>query len=220
MEEAILGLLKEMGLTDYQARTLFALFRLRKATAKEIAEVADVPVSKVYNVLEELANKGYVVVMSTRPKTYAVFDPATTLRRMLKQMREKIERIEDRVEKITQILPLFREEEEKKSGNYLVRLRSQREVFRFISAEALGGIACLTRESRKVFPAFPGEVVSSPTDFFIVGKKVILPLNPIHWRRREYTLIIIQDKHIVRLFEGWVRELRGNRQAVRPKERG
>ncbi len=220
MEEAILALLKEMGLSDYQARVLFALFRLGKAEAKEVSEVSGVPVAKVYGILSDLAKRGYVIEISTRPKQYAVFDPATTLRRMVREMRERVERLEEKVQKITSILPLFREERESTKGNYIVRLRGQKEVLRFVTTEALGGTACLTPESRRLLPVFPGEVLPSPTDFFIVGKKVILPLNPIYWRGREHTLIIIQDKHIVKLFEGWVRELRRDSKKIRAEKRG
>jgi len=44
--------LERLGLTEYEAKTLSALFRLKEAEAPEVSRSAQVPKTRVYDVLD------------------------------------------------------------------------------------------------------------------------------------------------------------------------
>lgn len=52
--------LKAAGLSPYQASAYVAVLELKAASATEIAEASDVPKPRIYDVLDELASRGYV----------------------------------------------------------------------------------------------------------------------------------------------------------------
>ena len=67
--------LQEMGLSEYEAATYVALLQGGTSTAKEAASRADVPQSRVYDVLDTLNDKGFVVVQEGRPKKFGPVEP-------------------------------------------------------------------------------------------------------------------------------------------------
>jgi sugar-specific transcriptional regulator TrmB len=71
--------LREMGLSEYEARAYVSLYRQGTSTAKEIASRADIPQSRVYDVLDSLETKGFAVVQPGRPKKFGPVDPETAL---------------------------------------------------------------------------------------------------------------------------------------------
>lgn len=52
--------LMDLGLSEYEVRCFVALTQLSEATAKEISQVADVPQSRVYDVANQLHERGLV----------------------------------------------------------------------------------------------------------------------------------------------------------------
>jgi len=67
--------LREMGLSDYEATAYASLLRQGTATAKEISSHAEIPQSRVYDVLESLETKGFVVIQPGRPKKFGPVRP-------------------------------------------------------------------------------------------------------------------------------------------------
>ena len=60
MEEFIVEILKNIGLTEGEAKTYLALSSLGTSTVGNIISEADVSASKVYQILERLMQKGLV----------------------------------------------------------------------------------------------------------------------------------------------------------------
>jgi sugar-specific transcriptional regulator TrmB len=84
--------LRELGLSEYEARTYHGLLNRNPATAQETAEQADVPVGRVYNVLSSLTQDGLVDPCETgRPKTYEPVKPAVALNRLLEAKQAQLE---------------------------------------------------------------------------------------------------------------------------------
>lgn len=63
-------LLEKLGLTEYEAKTLGTLFTLKEAEAPEISRTAQVPKTRVYDVLEKLMQKSLIIEINGRPKLY------------------------------------------------------------------------------------------------------------------------------------------------------
>lgn len=78
--------LRMFNLTEYEARTYLALVGRDKATVKEIRELAKIPYSREYDVLEALERRGYVVVQPGRPRLYMAVHPGEILSRELETL--------------------------------------------------------------------------------------------------------------------------------------
>lgn len=73
--------LKELGLSEYETRAYTCLLGRGISTAQEIASGADVPQSRVYDVLDGLEQKGFVNVQLGRPKKFGPIKPETAVDR-------------------------------------------------------------------------------------------------------------------------------------------
>ena len=79
--EEILDALKNVGLNLYERKVYVALIAKGVATAGEVSEIAKVPRSRSYDVLESLADKGFVVAQSSKPIKYVALAPKDALER-------------------------------------------------------------------------------------------------------------------------------------------
>ena len=68
-------LLEKLGLTEYEAKTLGTLFNLREAEAPQISRTAQVPKTRVYDVLEKLIQRRLIIEIKGRPKLYRAVEP-------------------------------------------------------------------------------------------------------------------------------------------------
>jgi sugar-specific transcriptional regulator TrmB len=82
---------ERLGLTEYEETALRELFRLGRTTAPDLAEAAGIPKARVYGVLDELADRGFLKVVPGRPKEYVVRSPSTVLDRARENRRQAFE---------------------------------------------------------------------------------------------------------------------------------
>jgi sugar-specific transcriptional regulator TrmB len=75
----ILERLKELGLTEYDAKVYYTLISQGTLTAVDISRESGVPMSKIYVVLNRLENGGWISVVPERPKKYRAVDPGVTI---------------------------------------------------------------------------------------------------------------------------------------------
>lgn len=88
--------LQEMGLSEYEAATYVGLLAGGTSTAKEVAERADVPQSRVYDVLDTLNTKGFVVVQEGRPKKFGPVEPGQAVSQFRDfKRREHVRKLEE-----------------------------------------------------------------------------------------------------------------------------
>ncbi len=82
-----LNLLKQIGLNQYESRIYTALLSSGSSTAGELAELSNVPRSRVYDVLNSLEKKGFAIVQIGRPVKYV----AVSLENAVNQVRSAYE---------------------------------------------------------------------------------------------------------------------------------
>lgn len=90
-EEQILRL-KKIGLNEYEARAYITLVGLREATAREILETGGIPQGRIYDVLKELAQKGYVEIQGGTPAYYRAVDPSDVIQNLGHEYTQLIQR--------------------------------------------------------------------------------------------------------------------------------
>ncbi|OLS15868.1 MAG: sugar-specific transcriptional regulator, TrmB family [Promethearchaeota archaeon CR_4] len=71
--------MKNLGFTDYFVSIYVTLLKHKELDARRLSELPNVPYSRVYEVLNEMIEKGVIIKIDGRPSTYS----ATTPREML-----------------------------------------------------------------------------------------------------------------------------------------
>ena len=94
-EEQAVQLLVELGLTEYESRCFVALSRVSTATASEIADLSDVPRSRVYDAVERLHRRGLVDVQQSDPREYRAISKEAALESLQQQYASTIEATDD-----------------------------------------------------------------------------------------------------------------------------
>ena len=64
-----------LGLSEYAARTLVALVRIGGGTAREVSDTSSVPRTRVYDAVNELAERGFVRIRESHPKEFTPASP-------------------------------------------------------------------------------------------------------------------------------------------------
>jgi sugar-specific transcriptional regulator TrmB len=84
--------LGDLGLSDYEARAYRALLSSGPTTAKELSRASDVPMGRIYDVLNSLEAYDLVRTQTaSRPKKYIAVEPDTGLDRLLEDKKRELE---------------------------------------------------------------------------------------------------------------------------------
>ncbi|MFT4303302.1 MAG: TrmB family transcriptional regulator [Candidatus Woesearchaeota archaeon] len=98
-EEFLNKLRRFFSLNLYEVKIWAALLSRGVSTAGELSDIANVPRSRSYDVLESLEKKGFVVMKLGKPIKYIAISPSEVVERVKKNMKieadEKIKRLED-----------------------------------------------------------------------------------------------------------------------------
>lgn len=98
-EEFLSQLRRYFALNLYEVKIWSALLSRGVATAGELSDIANVPRSRSYDVLESLERKGFVVMKLGKPIKYIAVPPTEVIERVKKNMRsnsdEKVQRLEN-----------------------------------------------------------------------------------------------------------------------------
>jgi sugar-specific transcriptional regulator TrmB len=99
VSQDVLDALKQIGLNLYERKLWVALLSRGTSTAGELSSLAKVPHSRTYDVLESLAEKGFVMIQSSKPLKYVAIAPNEALERSKKKLKEKLDVTLERIEK-------------------------------------------------------------------------------------------------------------------------
>jgi HTH-type transcriptional regulator, sugar sensing transcriptional regulator len=75
MKEGIVEGLRKLGLTEYEAKAYATLVGSGEATAREVHELCGVPRTRIYDILKDLAAKGFVEYLEGSPAYYRAVEP-------------------------------------------------------------------------------------------------------------------------------------------------
>jgi len=92
-------ILDEFGFSEYKKKAYLALLKLEKGSACEVAKKANIPSSKVYEVLSWLYAKGYVSIISEKPLLYKANNPKFILKSETKSKIERLKELEKEIDK-------------------------------------------------------------------------------------------------------------------------
>lgn len=92
--------LKGIGLNLYERKLWVALLAKSTATAGELSEMANVPRSRTYDVLQTLSEKGFVIVQPSKPLRYIAIPPRDALEKVKGKLKESLRKKIGRIERI------------------------------------------------------------------------------------------------------------------------
>ncbi len=100
IEKKYLSKLKEFGLNSYESKVWAALLSRGVSTAGELSDIANVPRSRSYDVLETLEKKGFVVMKVGKPIKYIAVPPTEAIERVKKRIKQDAEEEEKKLEEL------------------------------------------------------------------------------------------------------------------------
>jgi len=99
-EEFLSKLRRYFSLNLYEVKIWAALLSRGVSTAGELSDIANVPRSRSYDVLESLEKKGFVIMKLGKPIKYIAVAPAEVLERVKKNVKEDAKEQVDRLEEL------------------------------------------------------------------------------------------------------------------------
>ena len=145
MSGRALEALRELGLTEYEARAYLALVAHGELTAREISQLSGVPYSKIYGVLEALRERGWVGFKPGRPKLYYAKPPSEAVRAERLRREEELRSLEAAL--VEELQPLYERSRAVERPDIWI-IRGAREVLAKIAE-------VLSRATREVLMAIP-----------------------------------------------------------------
>jgi sugar-specific transcriptional regulator TrmB len=93
--------LSDLGLSEYEASVYTALLDAGPATAKELSENSEVPMGRIYDVLNGLESQHLVRSQTaSRPKKYLAVEPDAALDRLLDEKKRELDERADQYEQV------------------------------------------------------------------------------------------------------------------------
>jgi len=92
--------LETIGLTQYESAAYTALISLISATATEISQTANIPRSRVYDILKSLKRKGFIEIEKGKPLRYHVIAPREIIANSRKRINEILKTAEKELTEI------------------------------------------------------------------------------------------------------------------------
>ncbi|MFC2135955.1 TrmB family transcriptional regulator [Bacteroidota bacterium] len=89
VQKEFLKKIKDFGLNSYEAKIWTALLSRGVSTAGELSDIANVPRSRSYDVLESLEKKGFIIMKIGKPIKYLAVPPKEVLERVKKKVNEE-----------------------------------------------------------------------------------------------------------------------------------
>ena len=96
----LMDALKGIGLNLYERKLWVALLAKAVATAGELSEIASVPRSRTYDVLQTLSERGFVIVQASKPLKYVAVVPEEALEKAKVKIQEESKRKIERIERL------------------------------------------------------------------------------------------------------------------------
>ncbi|MFA4850060.1 MAG: helix-turn-helix domain-containing protein [Methanoregula sp.] len=85
IDDSLLLHMKEIGMSEYEAKIYVILSALRVASAREIHEQTKIPRGRIYETLTSLAQKGFIVSSGKSPARYSPVDVIQTFERLKRE---------------------------------------------------------------------------------------------------------------------------------------
>ncbi len=105
IDDALLSQMKEIGMSEYEAKVYVILSALRVATAREIHEHTKIPRGRIYETLTSLGEKGFIISSGKAPIRYSPLDVTQTFERLKTESINSLEGLYQRIKALENETP-------------------------------------------------------------------------------------------------------------------
>ena len=176
IDESLLVQLKNIGMSEYEAKIYAILSALRIATGREIHEQTKIPRGRVYETLASLSRKGFISSSGRWPIRYSPIDLSQTFERLKKESVRSLDDLYERLRTLDTGLPESRiqgyELRTEWTRDNQIRMMLRRAKFEIIFL--CNDEAFLTRYSSDVSHA-----AKRIATYLVIGKKDLAPFAPV-----------------------------------------
>ena len=216
-------LLEKLGLTEYEAKTLNTLFNLKESEAPTISRTAQVPKTRVYDVLEKLISKNLIIEIKGRPKLYRAIDAEKAIDLLILNKKDQLNQLEEEATKLKENLILTNNKEE--FGEKVMKVKDKQDFERILGQElikaekTIHGLTEITDDHEiihdalskakdknitiKLLNTFPSQKLKETATvkqfnhglnaFIIDNKKVVLAISDFKKNKSEYHFTILNE---------------------------
>jgi len=136
--QEIIKKIRSFGLNTYEAKIWAALLSRGVSTAGELSDIANVPRSRSYDVLESLKKKGFVEMKLGKPMKYLAVPPKEVLENVKRAIEKNTEKhiSEIKNESFTNLINTFQELHEKntnKIDSIVAVLRGRKNIYKHLN---------------------------------------------------------------------------------------
>ncbi|MCS7386140.1 MAG: TrmB family transcriptional regulator [archaeon GB-1867-005] len=103
--ESLIGELRKLGLTNYEARAYITLVERGAMTAGSLSKASKIPYSKIYDVLSRLEEKGWIIIERGKPNKYKARPPSEAAKMAIKRIESELKKVERIV--VRELQPLY-----------------------------------------------------------------------------------------------------------------
>lgn len=128
--------LEKLGLTEYEAKTLSTLFLLKEAEAPQISRTAQVPKTRVYDVLEKLISKNLIIEIKGRPKLYRAVEAQKAIDILLITKKSQLNELEKEATTVKESLVANHSKGEE-SGEKVMKVKDKQDFEKILGQELL-----------------------------------------------------------------------------------
>ena len=162
---------RSFGLNSYEAKLWAALLSKGVSTAGELSDIANVPRSRSYDVLESLEKKGFVVMKLGKPIKYLAVPPKKVIERVKEQLEKNTERQLSYIKhtNLNNIITTFQELYERSTDHtkdIAAVIRGRKNIYKhlaFLFKDAKEGILLSTEPKTKEHQAIIDETKTKTT---------------------------------------------------------
>ena len=129
-------LLEKLGLTEYEAKTLSTLFKLHEAQAPTISRTAQVPKTRVYDVLEKLIKKDLIIEIKGRPKLYRAIEAKKAIDSLIIAKKSQLTQLEEEATVLKETI-VSNSESEDQDGERVMKVKDKQDFERILGQELL-----------------------------------------------------------------------------------
>jgi len=97
----VLDALRTIGLNKYERNLWVGLLSRGASSAGELSDISNVPRSRCYDVLESLAERGFVIIQPGKPMKYVAVNPSEAMERLKKKVTEEAADMNARIERLS-----------------------------------------------------------------------------------------------------------------------
>jgi sugar-specific transcriptional regulator TrmB len=129
--ESAVDKFKFLGLTEYQSRVLYALLKSKSSSINNISSISAVPITRVYDIVNQLIDLNFVIKISNKPKLFRVRNVDFVLNDLVSKKEQHMQDVKKDMEEMRN----FFKSEQTNGENRILRVEKEIDLVNLLNEE-------------------------------------------------------------------------------------